>query len=118
MALIFYASSQSDPAPGLTTAVSDKLLHALCYAGLAALFCRALLDEDLSAVSALTLAILLTSTYGASDEYHQRFVPMRSSDMGDWAGDSVGAVFGSMAYLALRRAQGLRDKSVRAPNRA
>jgi VanZ family protein len=29
--------------------------------------------------------------YGASDEFHQRFVPGRTADVLDWLADSLGA---------------------------
>ena len=37
------------------------------------------------------LAILITVAYGASDEYHQRFVAGRSSELADLYADAAGA---------------------------
>ena len=45
MALIFYSSSLSDPAPEVTSLIWDKVLHSAGYALLAILFCRALRGE-------------------------------------------------------------------------
>ena len=70
MACIFYSSSQSNPLPEVTTRVWDKLLHALAYAGLASLLCRALLGEGLRSFPTAMAAALLASAYGAADEYH------------------------------------------------
>jgi VanZ family protein len=61
----------------------------------------------------LSLAIAVGTAYGASDEWHQSFVPNRSSDSGDLAADAVGAAAGAaVAALILR---GLRVRaSIRA----
>ena len=101
MALIFYLSSQSDPLPQLTAHVWDKLLHALEYAGLAALFARALLGEGLGWTASVAAAALLAAAYGATDEYHQLSVPLRTADLQDWIVDVVGASLGALA-CALR----------------
>jgi VanZ family protein len=100
MAIIFGFSSQSDPLPALTEHVWDKLLHVAEYAGLAFLLGRALVGEGLGYLSACVLAVVMTSGYGASDEYHQLFVPMRSSDVRDWAADTLGAAAGAVAYVS------------------
>jgi VanZ family protein len=99
MALIFYFSSQSDPVPVITAHVWDKALHALEYAGLAALVGRALLGEGLGSLATFLAAVLLTGAYGASDEYHQMFVPLRSADLRDWIADLLGASLGAVACL-------------------
>ena len=102
MAVIFYFSAQPDPIPQVTTRVWDKLLHLVVYAGLAVLFCRALLGEGLAGRTALTAAALLASAYGASDEYHQLFVPMRSPEIADWIVDTIGALAGAASYANLQ----------------
>jgi VanZ family protein len=71
MALIFYSSSQSDPAPELTTVVWDKLLHGGGYAFLAFLYARALRGEGLAVKAIAVGAMVLASLYAASDEFHQ-----------------------------------------------
>ena len=102
MALIFYTSSQPDPVPAVTRAVWDKLLHLGGYVALAMLFARALRAEGVSAATASILAALLASAYGATDEVHQLFVPLRHSDVRDWIADSIGAVIGAAIYGARR----------------
>lgn len=87
MVLIFALSSESNPLPALTGHVWDKLLHLTEYGGLAFLFCRALAGEGLSWTAAIVGAAILTSAYGASDEIHQIFVPLRSPDVHDWFAD-------------------------------
>jgi len=98
MALIFYSSAQPDPAPRLTALVWDKVLHFSGYALLAVLFCRALRGERIALYAAAILAVVLTSVYGATDEWHQAFTPNRTSDVHDWIADSTGAVLGAAVY--------------------
>jgi VanZ family protein len=98
MLVVFHLSSESAPLPALTAHVWDKLLHLVEYGGLAALVCRALLGEGLGWLAAVAGAILAASLYGASDEWHQSFVPMREADIRDWMADSLGATAGAVVY--------------------
>lgn len=119
MIAIFHFSAESNPMPAVTEHVWDKLLHLTEYAGLALLFARALSGEGLRALRAIALAIVLTSAYGATDEYHQAFVPLRDSNPLDWAADTLGAGTGAVAYVLFtprpdapdhrRRARGTSD---------
>jgi VanZ family protein len=99
--IIFHLSSESDPLPSLTTAFGDKALHAIEYAGLAFLVCRALCGEGLRWRSALVIAILITSAYGASDEWHQSHVSGRQADILDWFADTTGAATGAIVYMMM-----------------
>ncbi len=77
----------------------DKLAHIGVYAILCALLLRALLQSTaLRPTAACLLAVLLTSLYGASDEFHQSFVPLREADLFDWLADTVGALMAVAAY--------------------
>jgi VanZ family protein len=96
--VIFHLSSESQPLPALTAHVWDKLLHLFEYGGLAALVCRALLGEGLGWSTAVAAAIVAASLYGASDEWHQSFVPMRDSDVRDWMADTLGGMAGALTY--------------------
>lgn len=49
------------------------------------------------------LAIVVASGFGAVDEWHQQFIPGRSTEFADWQADSLGAVTGALAYALLRR---------------
>ncbi|MES1256573.1 MAG: VanZ family protein [Acidobacteriota bacterium] len=100
MATIYGLSAQSDPMPAVTAHVWDKFLHAFEYGALAILVARALMGEGLAWLAAGLAAIVLASLYGGSDEYHQFFVPGRSSDVHDWVADTIGAAIGTSAYLA------------------
>ncbi len=111
MALIFWVSSMSSPpAPG---AVNDKVLHIGCYGGLAALTLRATAGGRLSGVTWTSglLAWAIATAYGATDEFHQAFVPLRSVELADLAADAVGAalavaVLGAFGIIARSRAAG------------
>jgi len=106
MATIFYLSSESNPLPALTSRVWDKLLHLIEYGGLAALLCRALLGEGLGWLTGILGAIVLTSAYGASDEWHQLFTPGRHSDIHDWFADTLGGAVGTIAYGLFEKLRG------------
>jgi VanZ family protein len=102
-ALIFYLSSQSRPLPYLTTRLSDKLLHVVEYAAFAAVASWGL-SHLMTLPRAARWAALVGSVYGATDEFHQWFVPHRSADVADWIADTAGALLGALlAWLVLRR---------------
>jgi VanZ family protein len=102
-ALIFYLSSQPNPLPTLTSRYSDKLLHLVEY-GAFAMVATWGLSHLVRLPRAARWAALLGSLYGLSDEFHQRFVPHRSAELGDWIADTLGAVLGALlAWLVLRR---------------
>jgi VanZ family protein len=99
MLVIFHFSSQSNPFPALTERVWDKLLHVMEYGGLALLTCRALVGEGIGRSTALLLALVISSLYGITDEWHEAFVPSRNPDVLDWLSDSIGSALGAAAYL-------------------
>jgi VanZ family protein len=98
-ALLFWLSSL----PGGTAPVSpfpfpgdDKVVHAGAYAVLGGLL--------RVAIGRTGPAIALAAAYGASDEFHQAFVPGRDADVFDWFADVAGAVLGAaLAARATRR---------------
>jgi VanZ family protein len=98
MLLIFYLSSQPQPLPAVTEHVWDKALHFIEYAVLGALLCRAFRGEGLAWIPALAAAALLASAYGASDEWHQSFVPLRDASVRDWWTDLLGGTAGAGGY--------------------
>lgn len=94
---IFYLSAQSHPEeqlpPFLLKEVSDKLLHAVEYGILATLCYRAFRRSAGTTLAsyAVLSSIVAASFYGATDEVHQLFVPLREASLGDWLADSAGA---------------------------
>ena len=109
MALIFWLSSLSTPpSPG---PINDKVLHFAFYGGLAAVTLRATAGGGLGGVTwgAAAAAWAIATVYGATDEFHQRFVPYRSADLADLVADSLGAalavgVLGAFGIIARWRA--------------
>ena len=93
-ALIFFASSRSHVASPGFTKVDDKFAHFAVYGLLATLVCR--LGRGWQ-VAFWTL--LVVSAYGASDEWHQSFVPGRSTDVRDWIADTLGAAIAIGLYM-------------------
>jgi VanZ family protein len=98
--LIFHFSSESNPLPALTAHVWDKLLHVVEYAGLAFLVARACVGEGITTVRAALVALVLSSLYGAIDEWHQAFVPLRTPDVLDWLADTLGSTLGGGLQVA------------------
>ena len=94
MGVIFYLSSQSRLPIG--PGVSDTLLHALAYAGLAVVFVNAFCGGLPARVTPLTAVLtwVLAVGYGATDEFHQMFVPNRTAALDDLAADALGALVG------------------------
>jgi VanZ family protein len=92
MAAIFYAQSWSNapPPPG---PLSDKHEHFFFYGVLGVLALRALSRARWRRVGSATAlgAILFSSLYGVLNEFHQRFVPGRSYEVGDMIANAIGA---------------------------
>jgi VanZ family protein len=100
MAMLFGLSSLSTlPTPPRGFSFYD--IHVAAYAGLGALTARAT-AKGIRSVSrrAVLLAIVISTLYGVSDEYHQRFVPGRSFDVLDMVADLIGSVIGASAVGA------------------
>ncbi len=102
--VLFWESSRANPFPFLPQGLlsQDKLLHAGAYAVLGALVAAALRARGAAPGRAVALAVLVAAAYGATDEWHQSYVPGRDADPLDWAADGVGALAGAAAALVLR----------------
>lgn len=109
MAMIFFLSHQPGDAlplpalPGL-----DKLLHLIIYGLLAATLIKACSPgmRQSRPGSVVALVILWCLLYGASDEFHQSFIPGRFVSVLDVVADTVGAVIVSAGWLFVRRIHG------------
>ena len=107
MALIFFASAIPD-LQSIPGGVSDHTAHFLGYGLLGALVLRALAAARWHGVSprAAALAWLVCAVYGATDEWHQAYVPGRTPALDDWLADALGAataVIGLAAVALIRR---------------
>ena len=52
---------------------------------------------------ATALAIIVASAFGVVDEWHQQYIPGRSTEYADWQADTAGAATGALAYAIFSR---------------
>ena len=112
MALIFAISSLEQPPfpmPEFEWLTIDKLYHFIEYAILGGLLAWALAKAKPSVVPSKLIwlvATVLSILYGASDEWHQTFVPGRFATLADWAADVLGSIVGVLSvYLYYKNSQ-------------
>lgn len=90
MMLIFFLSSQpSLPTPALFPG-ADLLAHAIVYAVLGVFLARSLVPSRVMTWRRIILLTVLVTVYGATDEYHQLFVPGRDASGWDMLADGLG----------------------------
>ncbi|HVS53451.1 MAG TPA: VanZ family protein [Opitutaceae bacterium] len=91
--LVVWASNHSQVAsPDIHG--SDKVAHFCVYGLLATLVCRIG-----GTMRAAIWALIVTSAFGATDEWHQSFVPGRTCDVFDWLADTSGAALAVALYV-------------------
>ena len=92
MAALFFVSSLSS-IPGPPAGLTDKHEHFFFYGILGALALRALARGEWRRVRlpAVVAAVAISSAYGVTDEFHQRFVPGRDYDVLDMVADAIGS---------------------------
>lgn len=113
-AVIFAASSlPASKVPGRF----GTLAHFVEYAVLGGLLYAALLLDSRPGRSAV-LAVLIASAYGATDELHQMLTPGRVPDVMDWVVDTLGALAGTAAALAISRFRSRQPRADRSPTDA
>ena len=109
MALIFLVSDQPGLPQLLPAESRDPVttaLHFLEYVALGALLFRACLPDRQAALPLqkphsfrMLLALwTVAALFGATDEFHQSFVPNRTASVVDWAVDTSGALAGLATY--------------------
>jgi VanZ family protein len=106
MALIFAGSSvPNEFAPSGPTLPLDKVAHFGEYSVLAFLLAGRMRRHVGRRLTPLLLAacIAVSIAYGASDEFHQRFVPGRDASLYDLAADAIGSTAGAIAAAAVLR---------------
>jgi VanZ family protein len=113
MAVIFVLSSRPGGGP-LPFGISDLLGHFAGYAILGVLVVRAIAGARWSGVStrAVWLAWIVSSAYGITDEYHQRFVAGRSPSAIDCLADAAGAAAAIATVVAAARRRRRRERAV------
>lgn len=86
---------------------ADKLVHIVCFGGLAFWvafgLCRPVCSwrKRLNGFWLWIVPLAFVAVYGVVDEFHQSFTPGRSCSALDWGADVVGATLGSAAHMAL-----------------
>jgi VanZ family protein len=83
----------------------DKVVHFALYAVLAFLLARHGFGIA-GRWTATALAVIVASAFGVVDEWHQQYIPGRSTEYADWQADTLGAAVGSLAYGFLSRRRG------------
>ena len=99
--VIWFLSSQSTLPQPKGILGWDKLQHFLAYGalGVAVGLWAFPVFWKRRPVLALLLTILVSSAYGAIDEFHQYFVPGRDCNVWDWIADTLGAFLGALALM-------------------
>jgi VanZ family protein len=108
--IIFLVSSIPDVQTPLGGNYFDKVLHLVMYAPLGFFLTRAFLSVSLLASKGvvysrmgISIAVAFCAfLYGISDEYHQSFVPGRSSTLWDVLADMLGGWLGAYIYFLCR----------------
>ena len=110
MVLIFAVSSLEQPPlpmPEFEWLTIDKLYHFIEYAILGGLLAWAFVKAKPSVVPSKLIwlvATVLSILYGASDEWHQTFVPGRFATLADWVADVFGSIAGVLVvYLYYKK---------------
>ena len=101
MALIFLISSvPSWDLPRTRIPHLDKIAHVAEYLILQLLLMRAFLGSfpKIRLAKIVILAIIISSLYALSDEWHQRYTPGRICDIYDFTADIVGVNIGVLIY--------------------
>lgn len=106
-AAIFFFSHQTDPAGA--GAAPDYVLHFLAYAAFSCTVLWGLTNGIREALSPRItfLAWLLSTAYGALDEFHQSFIPGRTATIVDFVADSAGAAVALLSVWCIWRLGGL-----------
>ena len=86
----------------------DKVAHLGEYGAFGLLLARAFFAGGAAFTPRQSVAgaLIVAALYGASDEFHQFFVPTRACEWGDWIADSVGGFLGGVAWFVLVRMTG------------
>lgn len=102
VALVIFVLSGRSHLPAPDVVGFDKLAHFSAFALLAFLLTRALELSRVRLQRAAIFGALLGTLYGASDEIHQMFTPLRSPDPYDLIADALGAATGASLWAWLR----------------
>lgn len=103
---IFIASSFAGAeVPNMPLMFGDKIVHFSVYfvLGLSILFSLVVDRSQWKDSKIIIMTILLGALYGASDEFHQAFVPGRSVELLDWLADLFGVAFSTLFIKQIKQ---------------
>jgi VanZ family protein len=115
MGVIFAGSSiGSLPRVGgkVTDGVAHRVAHVMEFAILGALTLRAVSQDRRVTKRELISTLIIIALYGASDEFHQRFTPGRSSEGLSVVFDVAGGLAGAWIYRWWRQRHRATSRSV------
>jgi len=98
--------------PGFTWVGHDKVAHVLVFGLIATTILRLPVFRTRQGLG-MVAAIVLTSLFGALDEWRQSFTPGRFVEFDDWIADTVGAIIATMVYRYWPAYRGLLERSAR-----
>jgi VanZ family protein len=102
---IFWLSNQQTlPMPSMFE-FQDKVMHFGAYFILGIFSWRGFRHQGFAGRQLALVSLLFCSVYGISDEWHQAYVPGRSSSGWDWLADTLGAATAALALSSLRLKQ-------------
>ena len=105
-AVLIVSSWPSLKVPEIGWSVEDKILHLLVYSLLAYLAFRGWLPSHgpLRVRRTIWVILLILACFAAADEYHQRWIPGRFVEWGDFLADGLGVLAGFLvAFRQSRR---------------
>lgn len=107
---IFGLSAQSSLSVPTTIPSADKGMHAILYAGLGWFWARAVQHSWPTQTPGLLVvsSLVFTALFGASDEWHQYYVPERMAEVRDVVADTLGGTLGGMGFVIWQRMRGMR----------
>ena len=100
--VILFGTSLPAEAVPVQTSKIDKVLHFSIYTVFSYLLTRQF-SYSMTRWKAAAFAVLFAVVFGALDEWHQSFIPGRSTELADWRADSLGALVGAIACAAFAR---------------
>ena len=95
-----------------TDGVAHRVAHMLEFAVLGALVLRATSSGQPITKRELIITVIVVALYGASDEFHQRFTPGRSSEGLSVLFDVAGGLAGAWVYRWWRQRHSATSRSV------
>lgn len=98
VAVLILAASHRPTLAGTGIEYGDKVVHFAVYGLMATLMCR--LGRGWKAA---WWACVAAAAFGATDEWHQSFVPGRTMELADWIADVMGAALAVALYAGWPR---------------